>query len=238
MTNMPVYRLDEDLWFPDPHEADDELGLVAVGGDLSPQRLLLAYSHGFFPWFAYKTSRYPHWYCPLRRFVIFPEEIHISHSMRTLINSGRYECTFNQAFADVIRRCASVDGRERERGAWIGPDIIAAYTEMHRLGYAMSVEVWETASETQSEPQPGRRLVGGLYGMQVGRGFYGESMFSLAPSASKLALIFLAKICSEVGISLIDCQYETPHLLSMGGRHIPYEEYMSLISLPETDSAI
>lgn len=221
---MAVFRLDDDLWFPDPHHGEPD-GLVAVGGDLSVERLLLAYSYGFFPWFSWQYKNEPYWYCPLDRFVIFPKEIHISHSMRQLMKQGRYEVTIGRDFNGVIRGCSTVDGRNRQRGAWLGKDMIAAYTRLHSLGMATSVEVWEKpATETQE-----RRLVGGLYGVCLNNAFFGESMFSLVPNASKLALIRLAQALKQAGGRLIDCQFETPHLLSMGGRHISYEKYMSII---------
>lgn len=218
---MPVYQLDDKLWFPDPHLGEED-GLVAVGGDLSVDRLLLAYSNGFFPWFSYRTQHEPLWYCPLQRFVIFPREIHVSHSMRQLYRQDRYRVTLNTDFDGVIRGCATAQNRNTEDGAWLGPDIIKAYTELHRQGFAASVEVWEK-QETDD------RLVGGLYGVNLGRAFFGESMFSLVPSASKLALIYLARMFDHLGGLMIDCQFETPHLRSMGGRYIPYEEYIALI---------
>ena len=218
---MPVYQLDDKLWFPDPHLGEED-GLVAVGGDLSVDRLLLAYSNGFFPWFSFRNREEPLWYCPLQRFVIFPQEIHISHSMRQLINKKEYRLTINKDFDGVIRGCATAQNRNEEDGAWLGPNIIEAYTELHRQGFAASVEVWEK-QETDD------RLVGGLYGVNLGRVFFGESMFSLVPSASKLALIYLARMFDHLGGLMIDCQFETPHLRSMGGRYIPYEEYIALI---------
>lgn len=212
-----VFQLDNNLWFPDPHlgEAD---GLVAVGGDLSVDRLLLAYSYGYFPWFSFKREHEPLWFCPLQRFVIFPKEIHVSHSMRQLISRHEYEVTINRDFEGVIRGCATAQNRNEEEGAWLGPDIIKAYTDLHRQGFAVSVEVWD-----------GERLVGGLYGVNIGSSYFGESMFSLVPNASKLALIHLARTLERLGGQLIDCQFETPHLLSMGGRYIPYDEYISII---------
>lgn len=220
---MAVYQLDDELWFPDPH-LGEESGLVAVGGDLSVNRLLLAYSNGFFPWFSYRFSDEPHWYCPLDRYVIFPNEIHISHSMRQLMNQHKYDVTVNEDFEGVINGCSKVDGRNCEDGAWLGPDIIAAYTELHRLGYAASVEVWEKSQSTE------RELVGGLYGIAIRNAFFGESMFSLVPNASKLALIHLARLLAANGGLFIDCQFETPHLRSMGGRHISYDEYMRILN--------
>jgi len=214
---MAVFQLDNDLWFPDPHQGEDD-GLIAVGGDLSIDRLLLAYSNGFFPWFSFQHQKEPLWYCPLQRFVIFPNEIHVSHSMKQLINKHQYEITINKDFDGVIRGCATAQNRNEEEGAWLGPDIIKAYTELHRQGFAVSIEVWD-----------GERLVGGLYGVNIGSSYFGESMFSLVPSASKLALIYLARTLENLGGKLIDCQFETPHLLSMGGRYIPYEEYISII---------
>ena len=220
---MAVYQLDDDLWFPDPH-GGEENGLVAIGGDLSVDRLLLAYSNGFFPWFSYKDQKEPLWYCPLQRFVIFPNEIHVSHSMQQLINKHQYEVTINQDFEGVIKCCATAQNRNQENGAWLGPDIIQAYTELYRQRFAASVEVWEKGKDND------RLLVGGLYGVNIGSSFFGESMFSLLPNTSKLALIYLARTFENLGGNLIDCQLETPHLRSMGGRFIPYEEYIQIIS--------
>ena len=214
---MAVFQLDKNLWFPAPHLGEED-GLVAVGGDLSVDRLLLAYSNGFFPWFSYRDQKEPLWFCPLQRFVIFPDEIHVSHSMRQLIHKDLYRITVNKDFAGVLQGCATAQNRSTEEGAWLGPDIVKAYTELHRQGFAASIEVWEKD-----------RLVGGLYGVTLGSSFFGESMFSLVPSASKLALIFLARQFAKLGGTLIDCQLETPHLRSMGARFIPYEEYIRLI---------
>ena len=197
---------------------------MAIGGDLSVDRLLLAYSNGFFPWFSYKDQKEPLWYCPLQRFVIFPNEIHVSHSMQQLINKHQYEVTINQDFEGVIKCCATAQNRNQENGAWLGPDIIQAYTELYRQRFAASVEVWEKGKDND------RRLVGGLYGVNIGSSFFGESMFSLLPNTSKLALIHLARTLENLGGNLIDCQLETPHLRSMGGRFIPYEEYIQIIS--------
>jgi leucyl/phenylalanyl-tRNA--protein transferase len=220
---MAVWQLDDELWFPNPRWGEDD-GLVAIGGDLSVDRLLLAYSNGFFPWYAYQMESQPHWYCPLDRYVIFPSEIHISHSMRQLLRQQKYEVTVNRDFEGVIRGCSTAQGRNEEGGAWLGPDIIKAYTELHRLGYAVSIEVWE-----------GQRLVGGLYGVTLLKAFFGESMFSLVPNASKLALINLAKAMEAAGGHFIDCQFETPLFVSMGGRHISYEQYMNLLKTKDNE---
>ncbi len=216
---MAVYQLDHNLWFPDPHLGEED-GLVAVGGDLSVDRLLLAYSNGFFPWFSFRDQEEPLWFCPLQRFVIFPNEIHVSHSMKQLLKKNPYQITINKDFEGVMRGCATAQNRNELEGAWLGPNIIKAYTELYRQGFAASVEVWE-----------GTQLVGGLYGVTLGRCFFGESMFSLVPSASKLALIFLARMLEAHGGRVIDCQFETPHLRTMGGRFIPYEEYMKIINM-------
>ena len=214
-----VWRLTNDpTLFPDPHYGEDD-GLIAVGGDLSPERLANAYCNGIFPWYGFKEHNEILWYCPLDRFVIFPSEIHISHSMRQLINNGTYRVSINRDFDKVIENCSRADGRYDQEGAWLGDDMIKAYREMHRLHLAASVEVWDNDG----------RLVGGLYGINIGSNFFGESMFSLVPSASKLALIHLAHVLEPLG-GIIDCQFETPHLKSMVGRHISYEEYMEVIS--------
>lgn len=225
---MPVYQLDEGLWFPNPKYGEPD-GLFAVGGDLSVNRLLLAYSHGIFPWYAYQLYNEPHWYCPMDRFVIFPKEIHISHSMKQLMRQGKYHITMNQDFEGVIKGCSKADCRNTDMGAWLGPQMIKAYTQLHKMGIAHSVEVWET-KETGNNTSIPLRLVGGLYGIDLNGAFFGESMFSLVPSASKLALIHLAQHLEKKGYSFIDCQFETPHLLSMGGRHIAYEEYMAILN--------
>lgn len=227
-----IYLLDEfDFPFPDPKGVPqckwEPDGMIALGGDLSPERLVAAYSVGAFPWTSFRDLDVPpakprtwlnmlRWYCPYDRFVIFPGEIHVSHSMRTLMNSGKYECTFDTDFSHVISGCSQL--RIMMDGAWLGPQMVEAYTRLHRMGVAHSVEVWWKDA-----------LVGGLYGVALGNAFFGESMFSLAPSASKLALIALSEHMKQRGGALIDCQFETPHLLSMGGRHIPYPEYRALL---------
>ena len=213
-----IFRLGEDIVFPDPR-LGDEGGLLAIGGDLSIDRLLLAYSYGIFPWFSFRDWPEPAWYCPLQRFVIFPNEIHVSHSMRTLMNKNTYRVTFNEDFDGVIGGCSEVDGRYFANGAWLGENMIKAYTDLHVHGYAKSVEVWDRDDN----------LVGGLYGVAMGDCFIGESMFSRVPSASKLALISLARLLQSIGGKMIDCQLETPHLKSMGGRFIPYEEYLEIL---------
>ena len=240
-----IYQLDPKIiGFPDPREGEED-GIFAVGGDLCFERLLLAYENGIFPWYAYRKEDnrflnpdgepWIQWWCPMKRFVIFPKEIHVSHSMRTLMNKGKYTFSFNMAFDKVIRYCGSL--RENHPGAWLGPHIIEVYTDLHKKGFATSVEVWDMPQpEEVEEPEKwyfndrGLRLVGGLYGVNIGKSFIGESMFSLVPSGSKLALIFLAKWMEEQGLNMIDCQLYTEHLASMGGRYISYDEYMKILN--------
>ena len=232
-----IFRLAaDDPRFPDPllvpAEYREENGLYAIGGDLSPERLIEAYRQGIFPWTAFRRldvkpgqRRRPwnelHWYCPLQRFVIFPQEVHVSHSMRTLMRKAVYQVSFDRCFEQVIGHCSQL--RINESGAWLGPKMVEAYCRLHRMGVAHSVEVWKDDE-----------LVGGLYGVCLLGGFFGESMFSLVPSASKLALISLCRLLQEQGGKFVDCQFETPHLKSMGGRYITYEAYMRLLYAPGT----
>lgn len=216
-----VFELTEEIGFPDPR-LGEKSGIFAIGGDLSTERLLLAYQYGIFPWYDFREG-IPQWWCPMQRFVIFPDEIHVSHSLRNLINKHRYIFSLNRAFEKVISECGRL--REHEQGAWLGDEVKKAYTRLHKLGYCASVEVWD-----------GEELVGGLYGVVMTTNeagtqwaFFGESMFSLVPSASKLALVFLSRYMKAHGGVLIDCQLRTPHLESMGGRYIPYDDYLKLI---------
>ncbi len=212
-----IFQLDpEIIGFPDPRLGEED-GLFAVGGDLSADRLLLAYSNGIFPWFDFRRREQILWWCPMNRFVIFPDKIHVSHSMRTLMNKGQYSVGMNEDFDAVITNCSRL--RYNDEGAWLGEEMISAYKELHKRGFAASVEVWDEED----------RLVGGLYGVTIGRNFFGESMFSLVPSASKLALIYLADFLKQHDGGLIDCQFETPHLKSMGGTFIPYDEYLKYL---------
>lgn len=202
-----VFGLVKQVVFPDPSLADDD-GLLAVGGDLSVKRLIAAYQLGIFPW--YSEGEPILWHSPHQRFVLFPSEVHISHSMKALIRSGKFTITRNKAFEQVIANCAKIS-RNNQNGTWIHPEMITAYTKLHQKGYAHSVEVWE-----------GNELVGGLYGVVVGAVFCGESMFSLKPNTSKLALISL---CLSGDYALIDCQTHTNHLERMGARFIGRDEF-------------
>ena len=215
-----VFRLDNQIVFPDPHLGEPD-GLLAVGGDLSAERLLLAYSNGIFPWYSFRHEDIL-WFCPMERFVIFPDKVKISHSMRNLMNHHTFKYSVNKDFSAVINGCATINDRNKLDGAWLGPDIIEAYTHLHKLGFATSIETWH-----------GDKLAGGLYGVSLGHCFFGESMFSLEPNASKAALIYLARTMAAHGGRLIDCQFETEHLKSMGGEKISYDEYLRIIRLKQ-----
>ena len=208
-----IFQLDRCTDFPDPRYGNVD-GFYAVDGEVTPERLAAAYPLGIFPYFAFRY-RPVIWWAPQERFVIFPEEVHVSHSMRNLMNKKRFHCTINEAFPEVIASCADTDDRIDEDNAWLGPELLDTWMELHDMGHAKSVEVWE-----------GEDLVGGLYGFVCGRAFIGDSMFSLEPSASKLALIHLARYMQAQGGGIIDCQLETPHLKSMGGRYISYDKYL------------
>lgn len=207
---MPVYRLREgEISFPNPIYARRD-GLLAVGGDLSVERLLLAYTHGIFPW--YDPGEEILWWCPRERFVIFPEEIHISHSMRKYWKKHKLRLVLNRDFADTMHRCRMK--REFKEGTWISDEMEAAYCRLFQAGYAVSVEVSEDGE-----------LAGGLYGVSVGRCFFGESMFSERENGSKAALIAFARLLQRSRFLFMDCQFYTEHLESMGGRYISWEEY-------------
>lgn len=207
-----VFSLPSDeIVFPNPALAEDD-GLLAIGGDLSAERLILAYQHGIFPW--YSEGDPICWYAPHERCVIYPQKIKISKSMKKVLESNVFRITFNQAFERVIINCAKTP-RKDQPGTWINKEMQAAYIGLHRLGWAHSIEVWE---ET--------KLVGGLYGIVIGNVFCGESMFSVVSNASKAALIYL---CSEFSFALIDCQLPNEHLLSMGAEMINRETYMQFL---------
>nr|WP_300663134.1 leucyl/phenylalanyl-tRNA--protein transferase [uncultured Acetatifactor sp.] len=207
---MPVYRLREgEISFPNPIYARRD-GLLAVGGDLSVERLLLAYTHGIFPW--YDPGEEILWWCPRERFVIFPKEIHISRSMKKFSKRHEFRLALNRDFADTIHRCRVK--REFAEGTWITDEMEEAYCRLQEAGYAVSVEVFEDGE-----------LAGGLYGVSIGRCFFGESMFSEKENGSKMALIAWAQLLERSDFLLIDCQFHTEHLESMGGRYISWEEY-------------
>lgn len=211
---MPVFRLDsEEISFPNPINARPD-GLLAVGGDLCVERLLLAYTNGIFPW--YTPGEEILWWCPKKRFVIFPNEIHISHSMRKYLKKHTMRIVLNRDFADTMHRCRIK--REDNEGTWISDEMEEAYFRLYQAGYAVAVEAYEDDV-----------LAGGLYGVSIGRCFFGESMFSEKENGSKAALIGLARILEQNTFLMIDCQFHTEHLARMGGRYITWKEYSRLL---------
>lgn len=204
--------LTEELWFPKIDSETDDL--VAIGGDLSVNRLLLAYRSGIFPWFNPESDFL--WWSPQERCIFYPQELKVSKSMRPYLN-GKYRVTFNQKFEDIVKACSEVE-RPNQDGTWITEEIIEAYCRLHGEGYAHSVEVWE-----------GDALVGGLYGVCIGKVFFGESMFSKKKNASKTGLIALSKRIVELGVELIDCQMVTEHLISLGAVAIERKQFLELI---------
>ncbi len=212
---MPLFRLSSRIEFPPAWFARAD-GLLCVGGDLCTERLLLAYENGIFPWFSRKEPIL--WWSPDPRLVIFPASIHISRSLKKVLKKGHFTTSINQAFEQVIRACAAPRGLYSE-GTWLVEEMIEAYIDLHHKGYAHSIETWKNG-----------RLVGGLYGVCLGGAFFGESMFSWANNASKVALTALAAHMAKFGGDLIDCQITTDHLLSMGGVEIPRNRFLSLIA--------
>jgi leucyl/phenylalanyl-tRNA--protein transferase len=207
-----VFRLpDDEIVFPNPELADED-GLLAIGGDLSAERLILAYEHGIFPWFSEGDPIC--WYSPHERCVIYPDKVKITKSMRQVLKNADFKVTSNQAFEKVIANCAKTP-RKGQPGTWITKEMQDAYINLHRLGYAHSVEVWKEGN-----------LVGGLYGVAIGKVFCGESMFSLVSNVSKVALIFL---CKQTDFELIDCQLPNEHLLSLGAEMIDRKTYMDFL---------
>ena len=205
--------LNQLLTFPDPKNSDAD-GLVAVGGDLSPERLLVAYKNGIFPW---ETNPVIGWYSPDPRCVLVPSEVIISHSMRSLINSGKYSFKLNTSFSEVISSCQKTI-RKGEAGTWISPELIDSFCVLHKNGYAYSAETWYNG-----------KLVGGLYGMILGKVFFGESMFSSSPNASKFALIKFCNYLIKKNIFLIDCQVHSEHLETMGARLISRNNFIDIL---------
>lgn len=202
--------LTENIYFP-AVESADQSGLLAIGGDLSPERLLLAYRSGIFPW--YSKGDPICWWTPDPRFVLFPQELKVSKSMKQVINRNKFVFTINQSFAEVISNCKNVS-RNGQDGTWISDDMGAAYINLHQLGYAHSAEA-----------RLGAELVGGLYGIRLGNIFFGESMFSHRSNASKFAFIKYVEQLQKENVQMIDCQLHTNHLESLGARMISRREF-------------
>ncbi|GMQ99444.1 MAG: leucyl/phenylalanyl-tRNA--protein transferase [Zetaproteobacteria bacterium] len=196
--------------FPDPEKADAN-GLLATGGDLAPETLIAAYRKGIFPW--YEAGGPILWWSPDPRMVLFPDDFHCSRRLARRIRQGRFRISENTAFDDVMRACTT-----REEGSWITPGMIAAYTRLFELGHARSVEVWE-----------GDTLAGGLYGINIGRAFFAESMFHTRTDTSKMAVAYLVEKAQQNGWIFIDCQFYTEHLASLGAIEIPRNEFLHLL---------
>jgi leucyl/phenylalanyl-tRNA--protein transferase len=208
---MLIYQLTQDLLFPDPEWANPE-GLLAVGGDLRVERLILAYGLGIFPWYG---PGYPIlWWSPPKRCIIEPARFHISRSLRRLLRQARFTVTFDQAFHQVIRACAETR-LERHEETWITPEMMDAYGALHELGLAHSAEAWQEGE-----------LVGGIYGVSLGRAFFAESMFTRVPNASKVAFAALAQRLAEWEFVMIDCQITSPHLQRLGAQEILRTDFL------------
>ncbi|MBS1733440.1 MAG: leucyl/phenylalanyl-tRNA--protein transferase [Bacteroidetes bacterium] len=209
-----MYLLSEDIVFPPVEEADED-GFLAIGGDLSTERLLEAYRNGIFPW--YNEDEPICWWSPDPRCVLFPQKLHVSKSMNQLIRKGQFRFSMDTCFTEVMENCRSM-ARKGEQGSWIQDELIAAYTKLHELGYAHSGETWYDG-----------KLVGGMYGVQLGKIFFGESMFSFMSNASKFALTGFVKELVKQDVQLIDCQMKTDHLLSLGAEMIPRSEFIAIL---------
>jgi leucyl/phenylalanyl-tRNA---protein transferase len=220
---MSVILLSDELSFP-PHELAEADGLLAVGGDLSEQRLLMAYSRGIFPWYSENSPLL--WWSPDPRLVLFPEELKVSRSLRQCIKKKIYLITINTAFEQVIQCCADSSRKDRS-GTWITDEMIDAYSQLHRSGHAHSVEAWYNG-----------KLVGGLYGIIMGKIFFGESMFVKMSNASKVAFVTFVERLGAQGFDLIDCQVKTEHLVRMGAREIPRGRFLNILkeALSQTPS--
>ena len=209
-----MFLLTKDLFFP-PLDMADEEGLLAIGGDLSTERLLLAYRSGIFPW--YNEDEPICWWSPNPCFVLYPAELKVSNSMKTVLQNGKYRFTTNRAFTQVIQNCKTVS-RHGQDGTWISPAMQKAYTALHERGYAHSAETWQDGE-----------LIGGLYGIRLGNLFFGESMFSIKPNASKFAFINYVRQLQKENVQLIDCQLHTNHLESLGARMIPRQQFIEML---------
>ena len=209
-----MFLISKELIFPPVDQADEE-GLLAIGGDLSPERLLLAYKSGIFPW--YNEDEPICWWSPDPRFVLHPDKLKVSKSMQTVLNNGTFRFTANRAFEEVIKNCKSATRKDQD-GTWISPEVQEAYIHLHKLGHAHSAEAWHNGE-----------LVGGLYGLRLGKIFFGESMFSKVSNASKFAFINYVKQLQKEGVELIDCQIYTDHLKSVGASMMSRVNFIELL---------
>jgi leucyl/phenylalanyl-tRNA--protein transferase len=213
---VTVFLLGQDPEAFPPPERADRSGLLAIGGDLTPQRLLAGYRRGIFPW--YSEGQPILWHSPDPRFVLLPGRLHVPRSLEKVLRRGTFDIRADTAFAEVLRACAAAP-RPGQDGTWITPEMHAAYVTLHRLGHAHSVEARKDGE-----------LVGGLYGVAVGRVFFGESMFTLAPDASKAAFVTIARALFDAGCLLIDCQVETEHLARFGAADVPRRRFLQLLA--------
>lgn len=212
---MPVVCLDENRFAFPPVDAADEDGLLMIGGRPTPQRVIEAYTKGIFPW--YEDDDLPLWFSPDPRFVLFPEKLHTSRSMKKLLAQNKFSFAIDTAFEDVIAACAYTK-RSGQSGTWITPQMAAVYTKLHQQGFAHSAEAWQNG-----------KLVGGMYGIRLGRVFFGESMFSREANASKFAFLRFVQHLHADGVALMDCQVYTPHVESLGAELIPRSDYLQLL---------
>ncbi len=213
---MSLFILDDKIFFPSADNAEED-GLLAIGGDLSQERLLLAYANGIFPW--YNKGELIMWWCPHPRFILLPDQLKVSKSMRTILNNGTFKFTLNKAFDEVINNCRIAKRKETE-GSWISDEIINAYTKLFKNGFAVSAEAWNNG-----------KLAGGLYGVILGKVFFGESMFSNENNASKFAFIKMVQYLQTRGVELIDCQVYTKHLESLGAKMISREKFLQQLNI-------
>ncbi len=220
---MPVYQLDDSLWFPDPNYTWND-GILAIGGDLSVNRLILAYRMGIFPWF--NEGEPILWWSPNPRYVIFPDKLKVSKSMRKVLRDGIFEITYDTEFRAVIAACRDTR-RDGQFGTWITENMLEAYCALHEAGLAHSVEVWQEGN-----------LVGGLYGVSLGKFFFGESMFSKVSNASKTGFIQLVQNLKERGFELIDCQQGTAHLISLGAEPISRKQFIQRLSTIDVSNTL
>ena len=212
---MPIYRLDNQLWFPPRYEYEDH-GVIAIGGDLSVGRLLMAYKNGIFPW--NNPDEEIAWWCPAERMVLRPSEVRITKSSRNLLNRNKFRVTADTCFEEVIDQCQKIKRPGQEGPTWLTDELKESMIQIHRMGYAHSIEVFEND-----------QLVGGLYGLSFGKMFYGDSMFSQVSNASKIGFIHLCRMLEHQNFDLLDCQIYNEHLETLGAYNIPRNAYLNLI---------
>lgn len=219
---MPIYQLSEEIIFPHPEYAEDD-GLLAIGGDLSPERLLLAYASGIFPW--YNPEDPILWWSPNPRLVVFPEKIKISKSLKQSIRNRNFEIKSDTEFRQVMTLCGNANGRENT--TWITDQMLDAYCKLHEYGFAHSIETWKQG-----------KLVGGLYGISIGKAFFGESMFYLERDASKVAFVALCNMLASWGFHVIDAQQSTEHLISLGAEEIERQLFLKILETAVEEETI